>query len=412
MQSTAVPPALATLRAAFAETTPTSASQVGDLLTIFATVPDPRRPQGTCFPLAALLLTLAVTALLANHLSVLAIAEWGKAQSCDLLERLGFPQGVTPHQATVHRLFRKLDPMTLTKALASSTTAPAGEVTPSPPHPRGSQGVAIDGKVQHGRLRFAHDPTPVHAISAVVHGTGSVLAQLPVTVQGDKVEAEQTVAPSLIARLDWHGRVFTGDALYCQRQLCEQVLAAGGDYLILVKDNQPTLHDDLRHLFDPPHRTLPLSDQREAQSYDNGHGRHREVRHLVASTDLNAYLEWPGLAQGWRWERRWQEQDPAKREVRYGITSLPPAVADAARLLELKRGHWTIENDLHYVKDITFGDDQSLIQVGTGPMVLAVLRDTALTLLPQAGVTRIASRLRYHSSHPELAVALVRAQNA
>jgi predicted transposase YbfD/YdcC len=405
MQSTAVPDALATLRAAL----PPTAAAPADLLAVLAAVADPRRAQGRRFPLAGLL-AQSVTALLANHLSVLAIAEWGKAQSRELLEHLGFADGVTPHQSTLHRLFRKLDPVALTTALAQQTAAPAATALPAPP--RGSQGVAIDGKVQHGRLRFDHDPTPVHAVSAVVHGTGTVLAQLPVTVHGTKVEAEQTVAPRLIARLDWQGRVLTGDALYCQRTLCAQVLAAGGDYLIEVRDNQPTLHADLHLLFDPPHRSLPLTDRREAHSSDDGHGRHRERRTLVASTDLTAYLDWPGLAQVWRWERTWQEQDPSKREVRYGITSLPPAVADAARLLALKRGHWTIENGLHYVKDVTFGEDRSLVHLGMGPMVLAILRDTALTLLRQLEVTRIASRLRFYSSHPELAVALVRGQNA
>lgn len=102
--------------------------------------------------------------------------------------------------------------------------------------------------------------------------------------------------PALIARLDWRGRVPTGDALFCQRKLCEQVVQAGGDYLLIVKDNQPTLHADLRLLFAPP----PLADRREAMSLDYGHGRHHEVRRLVASTDLKAYSDWPDLAQVWR----------------------------------------------------------------------------------------------------------------
>lgn len=402
MQCTDSASPLATLCAALVEVP--CDPRLPDLLAAFASVPDPRRPQGTRFPVPALL-ALAVTALLANHLSVLAIAEWAAAQPGDLLQRLGFPGGVTPHQSTLHRLFRRLDPVALTTALAQSRAQ-------NPPADRGSEGVAIDGKVQRGRLRFDAEGVAVHAVSAVVHDTGAVLAQLPVTHQGDKAEAEPTVAPALIARLDWRGRVLTGDALYCQRSLCKQVLAAGGDYLLIVKDNQPTLHDDLRQLFDPPQPTLPLTDRREAQSYDNGHGRHAEVRRLAASTDLNRFLDWPGVAQVWRWERTWREQDPAKREVRYGITSLPPAVADAARLLALKRGHWTIENGLHYVKDVTFGEDRSLAHLGAGPMVMAVLRDTALSLLRWTGVTRIASRLRYHSSRPDLAVALVRGQNA
>ena len=91
---------------------------------------------------------------------------------------------------------------------------------------------------------------------------------------------------------------------------------------------------------------------------------------------------------------------------------MPPNLAPAARLLELKRGHWVIENGLHYVKDVTMGEDRSLIHLGAGPRVMSILRDTAVNLLRLAGCTRIANRLRYHSSHPQAAVALVRGQNA
>jgi predicted transposase YbfD/YdcC len=379
------------------------------LLAAFAHLPDPRRRQGTRFPLAALL-TLAVAALLANHLSVLAIAEWGADQPPDHLLALGLPSGIAPHQSTLQRRFCRLDPAALSDALTAGFAS--ASVSAATPPPRGSQGIACDGKAQRGRLRFPHSGTPVHALSAMAHDTGIVLAQRPITVHADKAEAELTVAPALIACLDWRGRVFTGDALFCQRTLCDQVLAAGGDYLLIVKDNQPTLHADLRLLFDPPHPTLPLSDRREASSRDDGHGRHHEVRRLVASTDLNGYCDWPGLAQVWRWERRWQEQDPAKTEVRYGITSLPPEVAAPTRLLELKRDHWTIENGLHYVKDVTFGEDRSLVHLGAGPMVLAVLRDTAVSVLRWTGQTHFARSLRYYGAHPERVVALVRGQNA
>jgi predicted transposase YbfD/YdcC len=405
MQSTALPPALATLRTAVTAASSPALPPPPDLLAAFAEIPDPRRRQGTRFPLAAVL-SLAVAALVSGHLSVLAIAEWAADQPPHRLRSLGLPHGVAPHQSTLQRLFRRLDPVALSSALSRTLLLP--QTAPV----RGAQGVAVDGKAQRGRLAFEHSGTPVHALSAVAHGSGIVLAQAPLTAHRDKAEAELTVAPALLRRLDWRGRVLTGDALYCQRSLCQQVVAAGGDYLLIVKDNQPTLHDDLRLLFDPPDCGLPLTDRREARSREDGHGRHQEVRRLVASTDLVGYSDWPGLAQVWRWERHWREQDPAKREVRYGITSLPPQVASAERLLELKRGHWIIENGLHYVKDVTLGEDRSLIHLGFGPMVMATLRDTTLNLLRWTGHTPIASALRHFARHPPLAVSLVRGQNA
>ncbi len=378
------------------------------LAAAFRSVPDPRRTASVTYTLPAIL-TLAVAAILANHLSVLAIAEWGARQSPDVLRTLGFPEGRTPAQSTVQRLFRKLDGHALSRAL-SRHFAPAAVPVPD----RGEetvQGVAIDGKAQRGRLPFQTGGCPVHALSAFCHEHGIVLAHEPIEPgQGaEKSEAELTVAPALVARIAWPGRVLTGDALFCQRHLCQQVLDAGGDYLLLVKENQPTLYADIRLLFDPPpaSKPLPLVDHRAAHTVERGHGRRDDVRHLVASTDLTDYLDWPGVAQVFRLHHTWSETGVAKQERHYGITSLTPQAGPPARLLTLKRAHWGIENRLHRVKDVSLAEDQSLIHRGQGPTVMALLRDAAVSLLHQAGVRRISARLRYHSQHPAAAVALL-----
>lgn len=373
-----------------------------DLLAAFAEVPDPRRRQGRRYPLAAIL-TLAVAAIVANHGSVLAIAEWGANQSAEMLTWLGFPQGQTPHQSTLTRLFQRLEPAAVTMAL-SAYVEPAARAAAG----RGRQGIAIDGKAQRGRLAFAGDPqTPVQELAAYCHDRGIVLAQVPVTGTADKAEAELTVAPDLLAQLDWHNRVLTGDALYCQRTLCQQVLDAGGDYLFLVKANQPALFDDLRILFDPPFARPPLTDARDAQTIDQGHGRYDDTRTLIASTDLIGYTRWPGLAQVFRLERTWWANGKRHRTLRYGITSLPPTVASAERLLALRRGHWTIENQLHWVKDVSLGEDRSTVHRGVGPTIMATLRDTAVSVLHQAGRRRIAASLRYFSQRPREILALL-----
>jgi predicted transposase YbfD/YdcC len=375
----------------------------GSLLAAFATIPDSRCRQGRRFSLAAIL-ALAVSAILSKHLSVLAIGEWGCSQHPDLLRELGFERGVAPHQSTVHRVFAKLDPHSLSSALERHFGRLA-----TPAASRGTQGVAIDGKAQRGRLAFDPEDGPVHALSAFLHDQGIVLAQEPIQTNGqiEKAEAELTVAPQLIKRIDWRGRVMTGDALFCQRNLCKEVIDGGGDYLLIVKENQPTLLDDIRSLFDLPIPCLPLDDQREAQTVDNGHGRHRDTRRLIASTDLVGYSDWPSLAQVFRLERTWQEHGKTKEEVQYGITSLPADVSDAGRLLALKRGHWQIENCLHYPKDVTLGEDRSLVHLGNGPSVMAMLRDASISLIRHSGYRTIASRLRYHSCNPHEAAALL-----
>lgn len=322
-----------------------------------------------------------------------------------MLTALGFPDGRTPCQSTLQRLFRHLDGDALAARL-SAFFAPAAAPAPDAP---AAQGVAIDGKAQRGRLRFAPTGGAVHALSAFCHEQGVVLAHEPIGAGADKAEAELSVAPALLRRVDWHGRVLTGDALFCQRDLCAQVLAAGGDYLLLVKANQETLAHDITLLFDPlaDVAALPLQDCRLAHTVETGHGRTPERRELLASTDLTGYLDWPGVQQVFRLERTWREHGEAKRTLRYGITSLPADVADADRLLALRRGHWSIENRLHRHKDVNFREDASLIHAGQGPTVMAVLRDAALSLLHRAGIRRIAACLRTHGQYPERAVALV-----
>ena len=374
------------------------------LLASFGQIPDPRRAASVVYPLPNLL-ALLVSALLANQQSVLAIAEWAARQSDVILGPLGLRAGQTPCQSTLQRLLVKLDAAAVSAALSGvlAQAAPAASG-------RGRQAIAIDGKAQRGRLQYETAGCPVHALSAVLHETGIVLAQEPITAGDDKAEAELTVAPALVARLDWQGRVLTGDALFCQRHLCQQVLDADGDYLLLVKDNQPSLLREITWLFAPAsarEAPLPLLDQRTARTIERGHGRTNDTRVLTATTDLVGYSDWPGLAQVFRLERTWNAAGSDQHVVRYGVTSLPPDVAGPERLLALKRGHWQIENQVHYVKDVTLGEDRSLIHVGQGPIVMAMLRDTVVSLIRHSGWRTIASRLRYLADRPAEAVALV-----
>jgi predicted transposase YbfD/YdcC len=381
-----------------------TAAMSGSFLAALAGVRDPRRTASVTYPLTALL-ALAMTAILANQHSVLAIAEWAARQGTAVLAPLGLRPGHTPCQSTLQRLFAKVDSDSLSAAVQQAF-APVAAADPAV---RGGQAVAVDGKAQRGRLRFQKGGCPVHALTAFCHELGVVLAAEPIEPsRGDeKSEAELSVAAALIDRLDWHGRVLTADALLCQRTLCERLLAAGGDYVLVVKDNQPTLSQDLHLLFEPPASAPPLRDRREARTVERGHGRDQEQRHLIASTDLIGYLDWPGVAQVFRLERTWREHGSGKRALHYGITSLPPDVADAAHLLRIRRGHWSIENQLHYPKDVTMDEDRSLVHAGQGPTVLALLRDSAISCLRLTGCRTIARRLRALADDPRTAAALV-----
>lgn len=181
----------------------------------------------------------------------------------------------------------------------------------------------------------------------------------------------------------------TGDALYCQRAVCQQIRAAQGDYLVLVKENQPTLLADITTLFDEP---PPGEVFATATHTDHGHGR-QEVRRLWASAALAGYLDWPDAAQVGKVERVVTTKGAVSGETRYFVTSLGPAVGPA-QLLAHVRGHWGIENRLHYVRDVSMGEDASRVRTGAAPQVLAAVRNAVLNLLRHTGTANVAASFR------------------
>lgn len=375
-------------------TTPPLPSMAHAFHQLVAEIPDPRSPRGRRYPFRAFL-TAATAAMLANHRSILAIAEWTAALCPAAKQALGLPPGAAPHQTTFARLFRRFDPTLLAQLLTAAHHPRCAQELPA----RGSQGVAMDGKAQRGRRTLAGPP--VHAVSLVTHDTAAVLAQTPLTAPTD---SEAAVVLPLLAQVPWQGRVLTGDALYCQTAFCQTVIAAGGDYLLSVKANQPTLLRDIQWLFAEPRL---LDDLRTARTVSKGHGRIEE-RVIRVSSDLADYSRWPGLAQVFELTRTWQDAAGCRHQATsYGVTSLPAHVADALRILGLKRGHWTIENRVHWIKDEVLGEDASRIRCDHGPSVMALLRDTVLNLIRRAGHSSVAAALRAYSRDPHAALALV-----
>lgn len=204
---------------------------------------------------------------------------------------------------------------------------------------------------------------------------------------------ELSVAPQLLGQIKLEGRVVTGDALYAQRELSRQVVQGGGDYLWVVKDNQPTLKAALALLFQEP----PWGEEFQVGEQVNRHGDRWEGRRLRASTALNDYLDWPYLGQVCCVERSRKRKGVVKVETSYAITSLTPGKATAQQLLDLWRGHWRIENQSHYVRDVTMKEDASQVRSGASPEVMAALRNAVLGLLRQMGVTNVAAALRHYS---------------
>jgi predicted transposase YbfD/YdcC len=222
-----------------------------------------------------------------------------------------------------------------------------------------------------------------------------VLAQTAVGVKENAISA----APRLIGQVDVEGKVVSGDAMQTQRALSEQIVEDGGEYLWIVKEHQPTLRADIATLFMSQGMPGNLTDFRTAQTLDKGHGR-IEPRRLTASSALHDSLDWPYVGQVLKIERETYHcrQQQTRSEIVYGMTSLPAAKADAARLMALVRNHWSIENGLHDRRDVTFQEDACRMQSRMAAQVLAVLNNLAIGVIRHLGWNNAAEARRFFAA--------------
>jgi predicted transposase YbfD/YdcC len=365
------------------------------LIDVLAEIPDFRHPRGKRHPLAAIL-ALACSAMLCGYRSYTAIAEWGRHYGEPLVRALGFTRR-PPCTATLHTVFRRVDREVLEAKLG---TWAEGLLT-GQPTPEGTEdAIAIDGKTLRGSQK--QGAPGAHLLSACAHRLGLTLAQQAVA---DKTN-EIPVVLELLRHVVLSGRVITMDALLTQRQIAQQIVDAGGDYVMAVKNNQPQLLEDIQTVF----ALAPIAGEQRtaAETLELGHGR-IEQRTLQTSTVLMGYSHWPGLAQVFQVERQIiiKKTGEVRAEVVAGVTSLPPERADARRLLALVRGHWHIENQSHWVRDVTFDEDRSQVRCGNIPQVMAAFRNTVIGLLRWAGYPNIAAACRRFAAQPSLALELL-----
>ncbi|MFD7284241.1 ISAs1 family transposase [Streptomyces sp. NPDC059862] len=352
-----------------------AASGIADRLVVLR---DPRARRGRRHSLVAVLLT-ACCAVLAGARSYLAIGQWARHAPQDTLARLGVRAagalGVrrAPSGSTIRRIVTLVCPGGLADLLGCD--------------PAGAAHLAVDGKCARGSRT---DAAPAaHLLSAVL-ADGRTVSQLRVP---DKT-TEVTGFTHLLAPFDLAGVVVTADALHTHRDharwLVEEKKA---HYVLVVKRNQPTLHDALRSL--PWKEVTARRYEREA-----GHGRRetRSVRTLTI-TDLN--LDFPHVAQAAKIHRHRTDLKTGKitRETVYTITDLPARTASPQAIGQLTRSQWGIEA-VHHIRDTTFGEDASKIRTGHGPANMATLRSFAISTLRAAGHRSIAASLREISYQP------------
>lgn len=375
--------------------------QCRPLIDILAEIPDFRKAKGKRHPLPAIL-ALACVATMCGYKSYRAFAEWGSNYGKGFMKALGFTHESGPCAATFSNIFRKMGVDLLEKKLSpwAESVIRAIDDSQEDGNEASHNSISLDGKTAKGSYnRGCGVP---HFLSAVAHGLGLTLAQCGVDRKTNEIGVVHEVLKSLVLE----GRIVTMDALLTQRKVARDILERGGDYVMIVKENQEGLSDDVKTVFHGPFSHLLKKSSDE--TLNMGHGRIEE-RHITVSAELSGYSDWPGLEQVFQLTRKAtiKKTGKVRKETVYGITSLTPEEASPSRLLELVRCHWHIENKSHWIRDVTFGEDASQVHCGDAPQVMAALRNTAIGLMRWAGKTSIVSACREYAAQPGMALELI-----
>ncbi len=357
-----------------------------DLLTVLGRIVDPRARRGVRHCLVSVL-AVSVCAVVAGARSFCAIAEWAADAPVQVLAACGVT-GVAPHESTIRRVLQALDANALDAMIGTWLAARSRPTA-------GRRVIAVDGKTVRGAI--GNNGRARHLLAAVDHQAGLVLGQVDVDGKANEISM---FAP-LMDTIELAGALITADAMHTQKEHARYLVDdRNADYLLIVKANQPKLHAQLRAL---PWTQVPAADT----CIDRGHGR--SERRTLKVVTVTAGLKFPHAAQAiqiTRKVRRHKTRRPSTVTV-YAITSLPAEQASPVQLADWARGHWVIENSLHWIRDVTFAEDHSQVRTGNGPQVMAGLRNLAISLIRLSGATNIAAAIRHTARRPTRSLTLL-----
>ena len=336
----------------------------------FESLPDPRHTRNRRHLLVDVI-TIAVCGVIVGCSGPTSIERWAKAKADWLEELLSLQNGI-PSRDCIRRVLSALKPEAFQTCFQSWIVSLVSEDENIRPT------IAIDGK----SMRRSHDRRrglgPLHLVSAWASEHGLSLGQVATEEKSNEI----TAIPELIDQIDVKGAIVTIDAMGCQKAIAKKIVDAKGDYVLAVKDNQPKLHDAIKELFsDERQDDLLKIPHRQHQTSEKGHGRIDERCYVLAKIPSNASWKdaWPGATAVGMAVRMIEKSDgTTDGDVRYFITS---CYLSGERFAQAVRGHWGIENSLHWVLDVTFDEDQSRTRERFAASNLSWLRRFAISLL-------------------------------
>ncbi len=386
------------------------AKDAASLYCAFEHVKDGRKAKGKRYPLA-FILTLILLGKMAGEKTISGTIDWIKERKNLLKKQLNWPKGF-PVNSTYSEALAKCDGKEVAQVIAqvilkARAVERCGE---EPSRLLANQQeeeqlihTAMDGKTLRGTLSHTKEEQPsVHLLSLYECESGIVLTQEMVKSKENEITASGAFLHPLLVK----GRIISTDAMHTQRKWCAGVHVYGGYYLVIAKDNQPGVRQDILDFFEE--KDADQSEWEYHKKVQKGHGR-LEVREIWTSTQMNEWFEekWAGIAQIFKIQRTVKQGEKERVEIVYGFTNLSRKKAHANRLLSLNQNHWSIENRLHYRRDVTLGEDACQVRMKGAPQTLAALNGGILALMDWLRVINVAQQMRHFCAHPEEALPLL-----
>jgi len=342
----------------------------------FGSLEDPRRETENKRHELLDILVIALCGSICGANDFVAIEKFGQAKAEWFSTFLELPNGIPSHD-TFNNVFAKLCPESFEQCFISWVSTIS--------HLLPGEVIAVDGKTLRRSHDRSHDQSPIHIVSAWAQENSLVLGQ----VKTEEKSNEITAIPELLNQLAIEGCLVTIDAMGCQKKIVETIVEKEADYLIALKENQPKLYDSVVSHFDEAHEEGWEGNSLDfAESIEKSHGRHEERRCWV-SYEMEAIEnsdQWKKLTSVVMIESERSVNEKTTLEYRYYLSS---SKKDAEYLLQASRRHWSIENSLHWVLDLSFREDESRIRKGFAAQNTAILRHIALNLLKKETTTKV-----------------------